>query len=431
MQRNIQKFLENWKQSPIRLPLILQGARQTGKTWSLLAFGRDNYENTAYLNFETDPRLSLAFEESLDPQTLIPQLSRLAGETIVKEKTLVILDEIQLCEKAVSSLKYFAEQAPEYHIAAAGSLLGVALNRTQFSFPVGKVEIKTLYPMNMEEFLLAMGEAELAARIRECYGNNTPLPAVLHDAALSRYRQYLAVGGMPDCVKKYQETGDTQLVRHTQDMILASYINDMSKYNSAAEIKKVHQVYDNITVQLSRENTRFKYKLVASGGRAAAFEDAIEWLRLAGLIHRVYCVDQPMKPLENYRNIDNFKIYLSDTGLLLAKKDLAADDILFNSPELNDFKGGLTENYVLSQLIANEHRAYYWASRRSAEVDFIVQLDRALIPIEVKSAENNKSKSLDVYMNAYQPDYAIRMSAKNFGFKNKKKAVPLYAAFCL
>jgi predicted AAA+ superfamily ATPase len=431
MYRIINGFLTTWKNSPVRKPLVLQGARQTGKTWSLLSFAREQYENTAYLNFETDPRLARIFDENLDPAVLVPQLSRLAHQTIVREKTLIILDEIQLCERALTSLKYFAEREPGYHIAAAGSLLGVALNRKQFSFPVGKVEIKTLFPMNMEEFLFACGEDELVGKIKAAFNENTPLPVILHDAAIMRYRQYLAVGGMPDCVKAWAETGDMRLVRHTQDMILMSYVDDMSKYNTVTEIKKVHLVYDNITVQLSRDNTRFKYKLVASGARAAQFEDAIEWLRLAGLIYRLYSVETPKKPLENYRNIDDFKIYLSDTGLLCAKKDLAADDILYNSSELDDFKGGLTENYCLTQFAANGHRPFYWKSARGAEVDFVMQLNGKIIPVEVKSAENTKAKSLAAYIKTFSPEYSVKVSTRNFGFADGKKSIPLYAVFCL
>jgi predicted AAA+ superfamily ATPase len=431
MYRKIMEYLKEWKNSPYRMPLILQGARQVGKTYALLEFGRECYENTAYLNFETNPLLIKTFDENLDPGYLIPLLSRVAGESIIREKTLIILDEAQLCERALTALKYFREKAPEYHIAAAGSLLGVAVNRKQFSFPVGKVDIKNLYPMDMEEFLLACGEEELAERIKDCFINNTPMPAAMHEAALSLYRQYLVVGGMPDCVNKYLETKNFILVRHAQNMILTSYLSDMSKYNTQNEIKKVRLVYDTITVQLSRKNTRFQYKLIKTGARASEFENAIEWLCLSGIVTRVHNVEHPKKPLENYRNIDDFKIYVSDTGLLCAKKNIAAEDVLYPSPELEDFKGGMTENYVCGQLTMREYTSYYWTSGRSAEVDFIVQLNGKIIPIEVKSADNTKAKSLSVYMAAHKPEYAIKMSAKNFGFENRQTTIPLYAAFCV
>lgn len=362
---------------------------------------------------------------------MIPILSHIAGQTIVREKTLIIFDEIQLCERALTSLKYFCEDAPDYHIIVAGSLLGVAVNRDKFSFPVGKVDIKTMYPMDMEEFMLAMGEEFLVEQIKEHFKIDSPLPVALHDAAMQLYRQYLVVGGMPECVMQFAQTKDYILIRHTQDTILASYLNDMSKYNNLNEIKKTRLVYDNVTVQLSKKNTRFQYKLIKKGGRAAEFENAIEWLTLSGVVSKVYRVEQIKKPLENYRDIDSFKIYMSDLGLLCAKNDLVANDILYMVDEINDFKGGMAENYVDTQLRSNEYRTYYWESDRSAEIDFIIQREGKMIPIEVKSADNTRARSLKIYIDTYKPEYAIKISAKNFGFEDGKKTVPLYAVFCI
>lgn len=429
--RKIMKYLTEWKNSPNRKPLILQGARQVGKTFSILQFGREQYENVAYFNFESDPLLSKTFAEKIDPGYLIPILSRISNQTIIREKTLIILDEIQLCERALTSLKYFCENAPDYHVIAAGSLLGVAVNREKYSFPVGKVDMKTLYPMDMEEFLLAFGEKELVGQIRICFENDSPMPFALHDAALGYYRQYLVVGGMPDCVDKYLETKDFILVRHLQDMILASYLNDMSKYNNQNEIKKTRLVYDNLTVQLSKKNTRFQYKLVKSGARAAEFENAIEWLVLSGIVTRIHRVENPKKPLEDNRDIDSFKAYVSDVGLLCAKKDIVANDVLFLSEELDDFKGGMVENYVCIQLAANGFKSYYWMSDRGAEVDFLIQRDGKIIPIEVKSADNTRAKSLGIYMGTHKPAYAMKLSTKNFGYEEGKKTIPLYASFCI
>lgn len=266
MYRKIMEFLKDWKESDHRKPLILQGARQVGKTYAVLEFGRTCYDNVAYFNFETNPGLGETFEENISPDYLIPLLSHIAGQTIITDKTLIVFDEVQLCERALTSLKYFCEDAPGYHIIVAGSLLGVAVNRAKFSFPVGKVDMKTLYPMDMEEFMLAMGEEVLVSRIRECFDTDQPLPSALHEAAMQLYRQYLVVGGMPECVKQFAETKDYILIRHTQDTILASYLNDMSKYNTLNEIKKTRLAYDNITVQLSKKNTRFQYKLIKKGG---------------------------------------------------------------------------------------------------------------------------------------------------------------------
>ena len=431
MYRKFMIFLEAWKNSVHRKPLILQGARQVGKTYSILEFGRTHYENVAYFNFETNPKLNETFDENISPDYLIPILSHIAGQTIVKEKTLIVFDEVQLCERALTSLKYFCENAPDYHIIVAGSLLGVAVNRAKFSFPVGKVDMKTLYPMDMEEFMLALGEDDLVEQIKKCFQTDTPLPSALHDAAMQLYRQYLVVGGMPECVMQFAETKDYILVRHIQDTILASYLNDMGKYNTPNKIKKIMLVYDSITVQLSKKNTRFQYKLIKKGGRASEFENAIEWLCLSGIVSQVYKVEQIKKPLENYRDIDAFKIYVSDLGLLCAKKDLAANDILYMVEEISDFKGGMAENYVNVQLTINGYHTYYWESERGAEIDFIIQRDGQLIPIEVKSADNTRAKSLKVYMDTYRPAYAIKLSAKNFGLEGNKKNVPLYAAFCI
>ena len=431
MYRKIFNFLELWKNNEHRKPLILQGARQVGKTYSVLEFGRTHYENVAYFNFETNPKLNETFDGNISPDYLIPILSHIASQTIIKEKTLIVFDEVQLCERALTSLKYFCESAPDYHIIALGSLLGVAVNRAKFSFPVGKVDMKTLYPMDVEEFMLALGEEALVEQIKKCFNSDTPLPSALHDSAMDLYRQYLVVGGMPECVMQFTQTKDYILVRHTQDTILASYLNDMSKYNNLNEIKKTRLTYDNITVQLSKKNTRFQYKLIKKGGRASEFENAIEWLCLSGIVSQVYRVLQIKKPLENYRDIDAFKIYVSDLGLLCAKKDLAANDILYMVEDLNDFKGGMAENYVNVQFSINGYHTYYWQSERGAEIDFIIQRDGQLIPIEVKSADNTRAKSLKVYMDTYKPAYAIKLSTKNFGFEDNKKIVPLYAAFCI
>jgi uncharacterized protein len=431
MQRKIRLFLHQWKTNRYRKPLILQGARQVGKTYSILEFGREEYENVAYFNFETNPAIGETFSESIEPSYLIPLLSRVCKQTIVKEKTLIVFDEIQLCERALTALKYFQEQANEYHIVACGSLLGVAVNRKQYSFPVGKVDMKTMYSLNMEEFLMALGEEELVHTIRQCFSVDQPMPTVLHKQLLQYYRLYLLVGGMPECVKQYIDTKDFILIRNTQDMILQGYLDDMSKYNVENEIKKTRQTYSSVTVQLSKKNTRFQYKLVKKGGRASEFENAIEWLTLSGIVTQIFKVEQARLPLENYKDIDAFKIYISDVGLLCAKKDIVPESILYETNELDDFKGGMTENYVLSQLKSNGYTCYYWTSCNRAEIDFVLQKEGNVVPIEVKSTDNSQAKSLKVYMSSYEPKYAIKLSTRNFGFENNIKTIPLYAAFCI
>lgn len=433
MFRKVTEFLARWKDDRFRKPLLIQGARQVGKTYSILEFGKNHYDNVAYFNFQTNTALNETFAEDISPSYLLPVLSHLSGQRISKEHTLIVFDEIQLCERAVTSLKYFCEEAPEYHVIAAGSLLGVAVNRERYAFPVGKVDRYTMYPLDMEEFLIAMEEAELAGRIRTCYDTDVPMPAALHKAALGFYRQYLVIGGMPEAVARYLATEDYTQVRHVLDTIQMDYLDDMSKYQeSSTEIKKTRLAYGTVSVQLSKKNTRFQYKIMKKGARAAEFENAIEWLVSANLISRVFRAEQIMKPLENYKDIDDFKVYLSDTGLLCAQKDIRPEDVFFMEEELTDFAGGMTENYVNIQLTRSGIRTFFWRNEKGTkEVDFIVSLQGKLIPIEVKSGENTGSTSLNEYMRQFSPAYAIRVSGKNFGFGNGIKSIPLYAVFCI
>ena len=433
MYRKVYDYLKEWKESAYRKPLIIQGARQVGKTYAILEFGKEHYDNVAYFNFQTNESLAKTFDENISPAYLIPILSHISGETITKGHTLIVFDEVQLCERAVTSLKYFCEEAPEYHVIAAGSLLGVAVNREKYAFPVGKVDRYTMYPMDMEEFLLAMDKAAFVSCIHESYADNAPLPVALHEAALVLYRQYLAIGGMPEAVARFVDTRDYLQIRHVLETIQMDYLDDMSKYqDNANEIKKTRLTYGTVAVQLSKKNTRFQYKIIKKGARAAEYENAIEWLVSAGLISRIYRAEQIMKPLENYKDIDDFKIYLSDMGLLAAQKDVRPEDIFFMEEELADFKGGMTENYVNTQLICSGFKPYYWRNEKGTkEVDFIIPIQGKLIPVEVKSGSNVGSSSLSEYVKLFSPAWSIRLSAKNFGFENNIKSVPLYAAFCI
>ena len=433
MYRKVFEYLNQWKNNEYRKPLIIQGARQVGKTYAVLKFGKENYDNVAYFNFQTKDSLSLTFSENISPSYLIPVLSHISGQTITKGRTLIVFDEIQLCERALTSLKYFCEEAPEYHVIAAGSLLGVAVNRTKNAFPVGKVDRYTMSPMDMEEFLLAMGEEDLVSRIHYCFDTNSAMPYALHEAANKLYRQYLVIGGMPEAVARYVDTKDFLQVQHILETINMDYLDDMSKYQgNANEIKKTRLTYGTVAVQLSKKNTRFQYKIIKKGARAAEYENAIEWLVSADLIHRIYRAEQIMKPLENYRDIDDFKIYLSDMGLLTSQKGILPNDIFFMEDELTDFKGGMTENYVCTQLVRAGFKLHFWRNAKGTkEVDFIIVQNGKLIPVEVKSGEHTKSESLDEYIRLFNPQYSIRISEKNFGFENNIKSVPLYAVFCL
>ena len=433
MYRLIDDYLAQWHEDKYRKPLVIQGARQVGKTYAVLEFGRKHYDNVAYFNFQTSPILGKTFAEDLSPAYLLPILSHISGQTITKGRTLIVFDEIQLCERALTSLKYFCEEAPEYHVIAAGSLLGVAVNREKYAFPVGKVDRYTMYPMNMEEFLIALGEQDLVARIKACFTDHKPMPAALHELGLKLYRQYLVIGGMPEAVARFVETGDYIHVRHVQETIQMDYLNDMSKYqDNANEIKKTRLTYGTIAVQLSKKNTRFQYKLIKKGARAAEYENAIQWLVTANLVHQVYRAEQIMKPLDNYKDIDDFKIFLSDMGLLCAQKDIRPDDVFFMEEELVEFKGGMIENYVDNQLTINGLRTYFWRNEKGTkEVDFVVSLDGKLIPIEAKSGERVPSVSLNDYIKKFKPAYSIRISQRNFGFENGIMSVPLYAVFCI
>lgn len=290
-----------------------------------------------------------------------------------------------------------------------------------------------MYPMDMEEFLIVLGENDLVSRIHDCFNNNSPMPSALHEEAKKLYRQYLVIGGMPEAVSRYIETKDFLQVQHILDTTIMDYLDDMIKYQeSSNEIKKTRLTYETIAVQLSKKNTRFQYKLIKKGARAAEYENAIEWLASANLIHRVYRAENIIKPLENYRDIDDFKIYLSDMGLLRAQKGILPEDIFFMEDELTDFKGGMIENYVDSQLVSIGHKLYYWRNdKRTKEIDFIVSINGKLIPVEVKSGENTKSESLGEYVRLFKPEYAIRISEKNFGYENNIKSVPLYSVFCI
>lgn len=430
MERKIYKDLLLWKEKSDRKPLILQGARQVGKTYIVNYFAGKEYANGVYLNFEKDKGLA-DFFSNLSVEEIIKKISLYKRREIIPGHTLLIFDEIQACPEAITSLKYFCEDAPEYHIIALGSLLGVSVNRGSSSFPVGKVEFMTLYPLDFEEYLMARGEGALASEIRNCFNANVMLDGVFHERALGYYREYLFVGGMPEAVEEYNKNENPDLVRVIQQAILEAYHNDMGKYNKQSEIPKTRIVYKNISTQLAKENKKFKYKDVKQGGRASEFEGAIEWLTLAGIARQNYRLEQIMLPLNAYRSLSDFKFYMSDVGLCGACQDISYDDILISNPMFDNFKGGLSENYVFCQLTANGLPLYYWTSGNQAEVDFITRLGGDIIPIEVKANTNNHSRSLNSYTERYAPKYSIRISQKNFGFENGIKSVPLYAVFCI
>ena len=436
MERLIEKDLVTWKNREKKMPLLVFGARQTGKTTSVFEFGKKHYSNIAVFNFEAGEKLSTVFDGNLNPDRIVRELEIYAGQSINKN-TLIFFDEVQCCPKALSSLKYFSESAPEYNIIAAGSLLGVAVNRRKnavdansVSFPVGKVEILTMFPMNFEEFLQA-ANPRLLDDIKESFQTNLPLSEMSHEKALELYRTFLFTGGMPRAVADYLEKRDFDFVRIKQNEILILYTADMAKYTTPAEQVKIAAIYDSIPSQLARENKKFQYRIVGSGARTVTYETGLDWLKNAGLVLKCGKAREGKIALKNYEDMLSYKIYMSDVGLLNAKSAVPKNIVLTGSGFGAEAKGAMTENYVAQELAFNGNALFYWESKGKAEVDFLLQSGQGIIPLEVKAAENVQSKSLKEFVKRYSPAFSIRISAKNFGFENNIKSVPLYAVFCI
>lgn len=412
------------------MPLLLYGARQVGKTYTALTFGKEHYRNTVYFNLEDSRETAAVFERDLDPRRIVKELSARSGQSIFEGETLLILDEIQSCERALTSLKYFCENAPGYHVIAAGSLLGVALNRERYSFPVGKVDMLNLYPLDFEEFLWATGNRPLCDLIREAYASFHPLS--LHETALELYRAYLAVGGMPRAVLEYVEKQDFNFVLAAQKSLNDAYIADMAKYASPQETTRIMAAWGSVPAQLAKENQKFQYKVIRTGARAYEYETPLDWMGAAGIIHKCVRVREGKLPLSAYADNSSFKVYMVDTGLLCSKFGIPANAILHSPHSFDGFKGALAENYLMQALVTNGFSPYYWSSPGKAELDFVFQ-DREgnIIPLEAKSAGNVRAKSLGTFVSLYHPPYSIRVSARNFGFENNIKSIPLYAVFCL
>jgi len=430
MVRKIVDTLHEWKYKPDRQPLLLQGARQVGKTYTLLSFGKQYYKNVAYFSMEESKELPAIFERDLNPGRIVKELAVLCGQSIFPEDTLIILDEIQACEQALTSLKYFAERAPQYHIVAAGSLLGVAMKRTKYSFPVGKVDMFHLYPMDFEEFLWAIDEKKLCDIIWESYEGFTPLS--LHETAMDFYKAYLAIGGMPRAVQEYANKRDFDFVTSLQRTLNDSYIADMAKYASALETTRIMAAWASVPAQLAKENHKFQYRIIKTGARAYEYDIALDWLKAAGMINKCVQVSEGKLPLSAYAKNEAFKVYMVDTGLLCSKLDIAPGIVMHTPHSFDGFKGALTENYIMQSLVTNGITPYYWCSQGKAEVDFVFQDKQGnIIPLEAKSAENVRSKSLRFYQEKYKPAYCIRVSARNFGFDNGIMSLPLYAVGCI
>jgi predicted AAA+ superfamily ATPase len=428
VKRKIEEDLLAWKNKPSRKPLILFGARQVGKTFILNEFGK-TFKNCVYINFETTLSVAEYFNKDIAPRKLVRFLETTARATIVPGETLIIFDEAQACERSLTALKYFCEDAPEYHIAAAGRLLGLAVNRERYSFPVGKVESHTLYPMDFEEFLWALGETRLAEDIRAAYQTLSPLPQNLHDRATELYRCYLLVGGMPSCVAAFAAANSLVMIPNLQNEIINNYAADMAKYASHSDSVKIRACFNSIPAQLAKENKKFQYKVVQRGGSAAIFGTAIDWLTQSGVAMKAERLEHAVHPVAVYADLSSFKLYMSDVGLLSLKSGIAQQLVLTGDSNL--FMGALTENYIAQVFAAKNYPLYYWTSGYSAELDFVLQNETQITGVEVKKGIKTHSKSLSVFLQAYPRARAIRFSEKNFGVMGQGICLPHYAAFCV
>ena len=427
MYRGIEQTLSEWKNDAKRKPLLLIGARQTGKTYILEKFGKESFDSVIKIDFERNPNAKHVFEGNLEPESIIPQLEILTGVRFIPGKTLIILDEIQACPRALTALKYFKDSGRKLHVVGAGSLLGVAINREDFSFPVGKVKTIRLYPLDFEEFLIASGNDRLAVMCRESFETCNPLPEAMHIKLIDLYRTYIIIGGMPEVLLAYLENGSYIAAGEVQEGILSDYRSDIAKYADDSQKVLAQRAFDTIPMQLAKENRKFQYNLIRKGATSAVFGEAIEWLSAAGLTLRCVKITTPGIPLKAYEDISSFKLYLLDTGLLIRMSGMPRESILSGMGER--FMGGITENYVASSFVSRGVPLYYWESSGQAEIDFVIQRGSDAVPVEVKSSEHVRSRSLSVYKNRFSPELSIRLSTRNFGLENGIFSGPLYAAW--
>ena len=427
MKRKIEKYLLWWKNLRAeRMPLLLYGARQIGKTYALREFGANHFKHTIYLNFEADPALAHLFDDSINPEKILPKIKRYFDVPLAPEDALLIFDEIQNCERALTSLKYFCEEAPEYHVIGAGSLLGVRTTSKSFSFPVGKVITKLMYPLNFEEFLWESDKAVFTDEIEKCFTTHTPMESAVHNSLLDLYREYLLVGGMPLAVYNYFKDDTVLSYREIQRIILDTHTSDMTKYADKTQSIKTIMTYGSIVPQLARDKRKFQYKQVAKGARASSYSESIDWLTGAGVVLKCTKFTDGSMPPSLTADSSSFKLYMGDVGLCSYKAGLTRENArLFDQT----FMGGVTENYIANSLACNDYDLFYWESESNAEVDFVIKKGDRFIPVEVKAGEHTRSYSLNAYVKKYNPEYSIRISAKNFGFDNGIIAIPLYAAY--
>ena len=434
MQRKISAQLAQWKDSVNRKPLMIMGPRQVGKTYSVMEFARENFPNYVMFNFQESPELHRIFEGDLNPRSLLNELSAYAHETITDE-TLIVFDEIQESGRAVTSLKYFCEELPEQPVVTTGSLLGLTVPQNPESgqkrpFPVGKVQQIQMHPMDLEEYAWATGRKALTDSVRGHFENMSEMP--LHESALELYREYLAVGGMPEAVSEYIRTEDPNAVVATQKGLNDSLLGDIAKHSGSEDtMVRTIRTWNSMVSQLMKDNLKFQYNKIVSGGRSAIYSTSVDWLTAARMVNRCDMVSEPTAPLSGFADSSAFRLFMSDTGLLCSKAEVPFKSVI--SGRASDrFRGVMAENYVCQALTANGYRTYYWNPDQYTEIDFLIQDSEGnVVPIEVKSGDRVDSKSLTKFRERYSPRSSIRLSSKNFGLEDGLYSIPLYAAFCI
>lgn len=430
MKRKIYDELLKWKNEDIKIPLMILGARQIGKTYIVKEFCEKEFKQYEYINLLENKEVISIFKENINIIDKIKKMEIALGHTIDFENTIIFFDEVQESEEIISSIKYFCESPVPYKIICAGSLLGVKINRFHSSFPVGKVKMITMYPMNFEEFLWALNYEIIIPEIKSCYQNNKKMNDVMHEKLLNYYRMFLCTGGMPQIVMNLKkEKNVLNIDKDILKNIISGYLSDMNKYIlNATEGVKNEAIYNSIPTQLANPSNKFQYSKINNNARKRDYEISIDWLLSSKMILKSNAINKVETPLKAFINEDNFKLYLSDVGLLTTLLEIKYEDIMLNKDFM--YKGIIAENYVATELIRS-NTLYYWQSENKAEIDFLIYNKNGIIPIEVKANINNNSKSLNYYMDKYKPPYAIRVSSRNFGYENNIKSIPLYATFCI
>lgn len=433
MKRKIYNYLVDWKNRGMKKALMIIGARQVGKTYIIEEFCKNEFENYVSINLLDHPEITELYKQNISSEEKYIRLCANLNINPNLENTIIFFDEIQESEELISALKWYCESEKPFKVICAGSLLGVKLKRFNSSFPVGKVELLNMYPMDFEEFLLTQNSGDyLTKYIKECYEQNKPMDNVMHEKLKDLYRKYLCVGGLPEVVSEFS-TNDMdilQINRKTIEDIILSYINDMNKYvDNKFEAAKNEAIYKSIPVQIGNKSNKFQYTKIEKNARKRDYESSLEWLLSSNMIYKCNLLNSINIPPEAFKNEDVFKIYMGDVGVLNTMLKINTNEIYLDKPFI--YKGDIAENYVANQLIFNNVALYYWATASNSEIDFIIYNEDGIIPIEVKASDNTQSKSLNAYVKKYNPKYSIRVSGKNFGFENGIKSVPLYATYLI